>query len=177
MVRHVGPTNRHQEGAYSGVYMDVTKRSSTSALVSSFISISAFTFILMTTACSKKSADSVYNDSFASATCTGQAMENKFIVEWEDGRVTVEQGDDVETFKKTFVKENLENIRLFERDHMIQALHTEVGSSSSSDVNALASTDSWGQDMVQAAALWNQGIQGQNIIVGVVDGFVDVNNA
>jgi subtilisin family serine protease len=37
--------------------------------------------------------------------------------------------------------------------------------------------DYWGQNMVQVSSLWNQGIYGQNVLVGVVDSYVDTSNA
>lgn len=146
--------------------MDVTKRIAVAA--------GAVAGLFFFTACSNKTAGSVFNNSSLSAACSGEALQTKFIVEWEDGHVSVEHGESVESFKENFIQPNLENIRLVEADRRIHALSEPVAEQS---VSTSALNDGWGQEMIRASALWNQGIKGQGVLVGVVDAYVDVNHS
>lgn len=109
-----------------------------------------------------KTVDSVQAQS---ASCSGEALQNRFIVYWEDGKFSVEHSTDVDTFKKEFVAPNLEKIKKFEQDRLVQ-MEAPVASQ-------MASSDSWGQDMIEAKAVWDAGFKGQNVLVGVVDSVVD----
>ncbi|MFM6927231.1 MAG: S8 family peptidase [Bdellovibrio sp.] len=131
--------------------------------------LSAIACVFVFTACSKKSADTVFSDSSAldSAACMGQAIQNKFIVQWEDGKFTVESSANAEDFKKTFIEPQLDNIRKVEFDRQIQLESTSV-------VQASGLTDNWGQNMIQASSAYAQGIYGQGVKVAVVDAYVDV---
>lgn len=132
--------------------------------------LSAAACILVLSACGKKSTETVFpeNGALDSSACMGKAVKNKFIVEWEDGKFSVESSKDADEFKEKFIKPNLENIKQVEFDRLIQLDHANEVTTSS------ASGDSWGQQMIQANALWAQGIYGQNIKIAVVDAFVDV---
>lgn len=119
---------------------------------------------LILSACSNaKTSDSVYAQDQA---CGGQALETRFIVSWEDGHFSVEHAADLETFKKDFVEPNLANIKKFEHDRVVQ-LDTQPQATASNASN------SWGQDLVEAKAVWDAGFTGQGVIVGVVDSVVD----
>ncbi|WII73069.1 S8 family peptidase [Bdellovibrio sp. 22V] len=96
----------------------------------------------------------------------GQAIQNKFIVQWEDGKFTVETAENAEAFTKNFVEPNLEKIRFVEFDRDLQLEKPQT-------VQATAFGDSWGQDKIGARSLWSKGIYGQNIKVAVVDAYVD----
>lgn len=124
--------------------------------------------ILVLSACSQKTSSSVFTQS--SAQCAGQKIENKFIVYWEDGRFTVEHSPDAETFKREFVEPNLALIRQVEHDRVIK-METPAQTA------APSSSDFWGQNQVEADALWNEGITGSGVLVGVVDSTVDTDNA
>ncbi|WP_413585796.1 S8 family peptidase [Bdellovibrio sp. HCB274] len=104
-----------------------------------------------------------------SAACMGQAIKSKFIVQWEDGRFTVESATDAESFKKEFIEPQLDSIRQVEFDRRIQVESTKVSSSSSV-------SDTWGLSMIKANAAYSQGIYGQDVKVAVVDAYVDVSH-
>lgn len=130
----------------------------------------AVAFIFALSACSNnKTSNTVFpeNGALDSNACTGNAIENKFIVQWEDGKFSVESGESADEFKKSFIEPNLEQIRFVEYDRQLKVeTTTEVRSSS---IN-----DSWGQDKISARGVWAEGIYGQNIKVAVVDSIVDV---
>lgn len=134
-------------------------------------SLSAVACVLVLSACGAKSASSVFpeNGALDSSACLGQAIQNKFIVEWEDGKFSVESAANADEFKKNFIEPKLEQIRYVEYDRRIQ---TE----GASEVRASGFTDSWGQDMVSARSVWSQGVYGQNVKVGIVDAYVDVSH-
>ncbi|HWU41970.1 MAG TPA: S8 family peptidase [Bdellovibrio sp.] len=132
--------------------------------------LAAVACALVLSACGKKSAESVFSENGAldSSACLGLAVKNKFIVQWEDGKFSVESAKDADEFKEKFIKPNLENIRQVEFDRVIQLSQpTDVREST-------VSSDTWGQNIIQANALWSQGIYGQNVKVAVVDAYVDV---
>ncbi|MEN0057811.1 MAG: S8 family peptidase [Bdellovibrio sp.] len=135
-------------------------------------SLFAVACVLELAACSNsKSSSSVFpeNGALDSSACMGQAVKNKFIVQWEDGRFTVEAADNADEFTKSFIEPQLENIRHVEFDRVIQL-------ENSSTVYTSTTSDSWGQNLIEAPALWNQGYYGQNIKVAVVDSYVDVSH-
>lgn len=131
--------------------------------------LSAVACIFVLAACSnEKSASTVFpeNGALDSNACLGQAVQNKFIVQWEDGKFTVESAANAEEFTKNFIEPQLEKIRFVEFDRQLQIKKSD-------DVRVAGISDSWGQDMIGARNVWSQGIYGQNVKVAVVDSFVD----
>ncbi|MNJ91120.1 Major intracellular serine protease precursor [compost metagenome] len=136
-------------------------------------SLLAVALIFALSACSNsKTANTVFpeNGALDSSACMGQAIENKFIVQWEDGRFSVESAKNAEEFKKNFIEPQLADIKFVEYDRKLELERPN------DRVQASAYSDSWGQDMIQARSLWQSGIKGQNILVAVVDSYVDVNH-
>ncbi|MEK2647252.1 S8 family peptidase [Bdellovibrio sp. BCCA] len=131
--------------------------------------LSAVACVLVLSSCgNKKSSSSVFpeNGALDSSACMGQAIQNKFIVQWEDGKFTVESAKDADEFTKKFIEPNLENIRYVEYDRRLQVEKTD-------EVRTTGFVDSWGQDKVSVRNVWAQGIYGQNVKVAVVDAYVD----
>jgi subtilisin family serine protease len=103
--------------------------------------------------------------------CLGQKLDNKFLVQWEDGRIdsmTWERGYD--SFIKEFVEPNLENLKRVEFDRLIQ-----LSQPVTPDLNGAYSQD-WGQKNIQADLAWSAGADGHGILVGVVDTWVDASH-
>lgn len=131
--------------------------------------LAAVACVFVLSACSNnKSSSSVFpeNGALDSRACMGQAIQNKFIVQWEDGSFTVEHGQSAEDFKRDFIEPNLEQIRYVEYDRHLQL-------EKAAQIQASGFSDSWGQEMISTRNVWNQGVYGQNIKVGIVDAFVD----
>ena len=136
-------------------------------------SLSAVAFVVVLSACSvQKSAESVFpqNGAMDNRACMGQAIENKFIVQWEDGHFTVEEAANAQVFSKEFIEPRLADIKhvTYDREFKVE--------STTASVQESAYTDSWGQDMIGARQLWAQGIKGEGVAVAIVDSFVDVNH-
>lgn len=125
-------------------------------------------------ACSPKTTVSVFPESekLSDSFCSGQALSTRYVVQWEDGRFTVETAPSLETFKKKVLEPNLENIRKVEYDRVVNfARESSVVTSTPADP-----LDYWGQEMVEVSGVWSQEIYGKDVVVGVVDSFVDVSN-
>lgn len=132
--------------------------------------LSAVACVLVLSSCgNKKSTSSVFpeNGALDSSSCVGQAIQNKFIVQWEDGKFSVESAKDAEEFKKNFLEPQLEKIRFVEFDRHLQIENTD-------SVQVMGISDSWGQNRINAPNVWAQGYYGQNIKVAIVDAVVDV---
>ncbi|MBX2988159.1 MAG: S8 family serine peptidase [Bdellovibrionaceae bacterium] len=114
-----------------------------------------------------KSPDTVLSKS-SSTVCASSRIESRFIVEWEDGRVSVEEAPDADAFKRDFLAAHLQDIRRAEYDHVI-TLQQPVAITPQ-----VTPSEDWGQSIVEAQSLWDEGIQGQGVLVGVVDSRVDV---
>lgn len=142
-----------------------------------FRSIIALTIASVSiSACSPKTTTSVFPESgnYASSRCSGQALTTRYIVQWEDGKFSVETAASLDHFKKDFLEPNLDKIRKVEYDRIVKfERSTDSGTVNTNDLNA---DDYWGQNMVQAGGAWSQGVYGQNVTIGIVDSFVDTTN-
>lgn len=147
--------------------MDVVKR----LLYAKLIALS----LIFSSCAQKKTADTVMT---SSAECTGEAFTNRFIVQWEDGTFSIEHGDSPEEFRDTFVKDNLELIRHVDIDQKIQLQKPQQLNVQNINVEtSVAATMNWGPTMIQAPSLWSQNLKGNDVIVAVIDGMVDVTHA
>ncbi len=99
--------------------------------------------------------------------CGQQMLQTRFLVTWNDGRITLERAQDAEEFKSQFLDKNLALIQHVEFDKILKLHET------SPVVQAQADTQSWGQERIGAPKVWAQNIKGQSIKVAVVDSAVD----
>ena len=93
-------------------------------------------------------------------------MHGNYIVQWEDGRTTIEKDNDLERFKKEFIEKNLDKIKHVEFNKKIYLKDFDAGKVTAS------ATEDWGQQIVEAQSVWNQGIHGNGVSVGIVDAAV-----
>ena len=121
--------------------------------------------------CSQKSTSTVFPDSNnkTSSACTGEQIKTRFIVAWEDGRVSVHSSENKDVFIENFVQPNLFLIKHVEFDRRViltdQIRLVESGTS--------VDSPTWGQTITEAPAVWSQGVLGEGIKVAVVDAAVD----
>lgn len=150
--------------------------------VKKIIGVLSIVFLFAACAENKKTPESVFenrNASLNKPSCQSEMLENKYVVLWEDGRFTFEEGQEESTFKKTFVTNNLKDIKRIYYDRKIKFLSD---SELTSDSSALPLTTSapeqlWGQRMIQAEGAWQQNYFGDGITVGVVDSYVDITHS
>jgi subtilisin family serine protease len=125
--------------------------------------------LTLTTSCSKsKTVESVSTQNNSDA-CLATVVPHRYIIQWEDGSYSIEHGTSDSDFKKEFIEKKLSLIKRVDRDHRIHLKiqnTNEVTASKSGGIN-------WGPDKVEAPAVWSKGFQGQNVLVGVVDGMID----
>lgn len=127
--------------------------------------------VALTGCSSGKTKESVFSEN-AQAYCETNTLSNRYVVQWEDGSITVETtpaGTTDDEFRETFVKDNLALIKHVDRDYQIRLRPM----AKSSDVQVNASSLSWGPERIGADQVWAQGYRGQGVKVGVVDGMID----
>ncbi|MEQ1722107.1 MAG: S8 family peptidase [Pseudobdellovibrio sp.] len=117
----------------------------------------------------QKTSESVFP---VSAACAQGASESRFIVQWEDGRYTIENGSSSDDFREGFVSKNLGLIKHVDNDYRVQ-IRTQ------DELQELAASDftteslSWGPQKIHAPQVWSQGVEGNGVVVAVIDGMVD----
>ncbi len=139
-----------------------------------FASALSLSFILG--ACSNNTMNGVFpntqqetGQSNPDACSSSSLIQNRFIVKWADGHTSVESGENAETFKRKFIAPRMGKITHVEFD---QKLHIQQEQTPAASPN-VDPPPNWGQDIVQASSAWNAGINGQGVLVGVVDAAVD----
>lgn len=137
----------------------------------------AVAFALSLSACSQKSSNTVFPESVNRAqSCSGEMIPDQFIVQWEDGRRSLESAANASDFKKNFVESRLAQIRHVEFNKKIK-LHPAVIRNSGEFQSQASSLVSWGQEAIEAAPVWAAGHKGAGVLVGIVDTAVDVHHA
>lgn len=133
-------------------------------------SLSLTTVAILLSACGAvKTSDNVFPTSVN--VCAESASEKRFIVHWEDGHYTIENGESPEEFRSTFVSQNLEQIKHVDQDMRFK-MHTESVNQFADDTVSTEALN-WGPNQMDAPSLWSQNIQGSDVIIGVIDGMVD----
>jgi subtilisin family serine protease len=130
-----------------------------------------FSALIFLCACSNKSASTVFPESALGKDppCTGEQIKTRFIVQWEDGHVTVVHSENRDVFMEKYLQPNVALIRHVEYDRRV-TLRDQV--QMVPQVTTFETND-WGHQIVQADAVWSQGVLGAGVKVGVVDAAVD----
>lgn len=118
--------------------------------------------------CQSKTSESVFPNQ-AYGACADFTIKKQYLVQWEDGRYTLEKAESDQALRDHFIKENLPLIKHIDRDIKIQM----KSQASTMALNPGTDQYTWAVDRVGARQLWNLGYRGDNVIVGVIDGFVD----
>lgn len=126
----------------------------------------------------EKSTSSVFPESqkTSNAACMGQAIENKYILHWEDGRFSVVENMEKEEFIKNVVEPQLDKLKHVDVDRQIMVRQDDIQQQTQVTESAV-NAKTWHLSMIEASSLWSQNIFGQGVTVGVVDSFVDVDHA
>ena len=118
-----------------------------------------------------KTTDTVFPS--ATDVCAESASQKRFIVGWEDGTYTVEDGESPEQFRSEFVSKNLHLIRHVDQDQRLKIQIDKSDASQFAGSEVTTQALNWGPSAIDAQAVWSQSIEGAGVIVGVVDGMVD----
>ena len=103
--------------------------------------------------------------------------DKRFIVQWEDGTYTIETGASSEEFRSGFVNKNLSLIKHVDNDYRVKLTNQESLVVNMDESPIQTESLNWAAQQVSAPALWNQGFNGAGVVIGVVDGMVDVSHA
>ncbi len=117
-----------------------------------------------------KTTESVFPEQ-ASLECRNSTLSKRYIVKWEDGTYSIEHAESDNDLRENFISQKINQIKHIDRDIYIQTKQ------SNSEITEQAAPTNWGPEKIDADLVWAQGFRGQNIIVGVVDGFVDKSHA
>lgn len=105
--------------------------------------------------------------------CREQQVSNEFLVQWADGRITKESGENREQFFEDFIEPHMDQIIHVEHDHQVRLPQAELGIQSDEDDEDKSYIDNWGITATHAAPAWDQGVRGQKVVVAVIDSGVD----
>lgn len=137
----------------------------------SYICILFLSAILLSACAQNKSSDSVFPENTSSSSCsTDTLLKNKFIVNYEDGRIEVVEMENREVFVRHFLEPKLDQIKHVEYDQLI--VLDDPQSSTQLDITP-NNSGLWGPGKIQADSVWAEGIDGTGVLVGVVDAAVD----
>ncbi|MFN7453429.1 MAG: S8 family peptidase [Pseudobdellovibrionaceae bacterium] len=128
--------------------------------------------LLLISCADTKSSSSVFPESSQGTTgCTAEKLETQFIVQWEDGRISVEKGENAELFKENFIADHLQNIKHVEFDKPIRIQDSAVERQALNP--QFYAPDNWQISSVKADQVWSQGVTGLGVTVAIVDAPVD----
>jgi subtilisin family serine protease len=124
-------------------------------------------FFALTTlaACGQSSSPETTVFPKTSAACSSTAVANQYVVRWKDGTTVVYKGSSRDEILKDVVEPNLDKIEFAEQDQKVRAPKEP----SRLSVETAAVNTDWGQQIVEAQAAWDQGYDGQGVLVAVID--------
>lgn len=105
-----------------------------------------------------------------SESCAAEALANRFVVRFKDGRTQVIEAPSKAEFLAGFVEENWHRIEYAEHDFKV---HADVGALTTATTLA----NNWGVIRIEADSLWTQSVFGNGVTVAVVDSGVDITHS
>ena len=114
--------------------------------------------------------------------CLKQVIPNQFLVQWEDGQISLEYGSSKEQFEKEFVEAHLDQIKIVEQDYQIK-IPLNIKSELSIQNSSNKQDPLWGVHNINVEEAWDQNVKGsymnaqgneEHIIVAVLDDGMDI---
>ena len=139
-----------------------------------FLSVGA---VLSLAACQQKSPESVFPESSQkTSACPEQSIPTEFLVVWEDGTRSLVRSENAELFKENFLNKHLDRVKHVEFNKVLK-LNDRLRPSLEQATGQVQQTgtelDTWGQSKVESQSVWDQGVEGHGIKVGIIDSMVD----
>ncbi len=126
------------------------------------------TLVLLVACSPKKDVSGVFpeKEDTQASTCTADRMSSQFIVQWEDGHISIENEFDADAFSRNFIEPRLLAIKHVEFDKEISVNDTTTYEKSGT---ALDTPDNWGEMRIGADKALAEGVDGEGVLVAVVD--------
>lgn len=134
--------------------------------------IVVFIAVFLTACGEEKTAESVFPRT--SPSCEPLSLPGRYVVYWEDGRVSLEKAQSRQNLIDRLVKPRLHEIRRVEPDQWIQVTQREKLRNSSGQSDELSLQ--WGAGAAEAQWAWRMGLRGQGSVVAVIDSQVDIDH-
>lgn len=125
---------------------------------------------LLLAACGENATETVEQFQKTSAECAATAVPNRFIVHWNNGHTSVEKAVDRETFIREVLRPRQSEIDFAEHDQIVRRSDAVLTPLSETDPDLI----NWGQETIEAPQVWSAGIDGDGVIVAVIDSGVDI---
>ena len=100
--------------------------------------------------------------------CDEQVIQGEYIVNWKDGRTTIETAENDKKFFKNFLEKNEQDISFAEPHYEVTPLE-----GSFVQQRDWGGALNWGADKVHAADAWDSSFKGQGVIVAIIDSGFD----
>lgn len=136
-----------------------------------FRSLVFVTAVFALTACGKQKSGSATVEK-VSEECSGQAVPNRYVVNYFDGTHEIKIAESDEQLEKDFLEPNQERIKFTEHDFMVKIHNDGVHAMD----GIVTSSDNWGQANANAGAAWQQNIRGEGVTVAIIDTGMDINH-
>ncbi len=137
----------------------------------------AFASIALLLGCKNEKATTpppVLNE--VTSACSKTVINNRFLVHWKDGSITLEHAADREAFLKEIAEPDADDIAWAENDHTVK-LPRQLPKAFGNSIEEMGSVSAdWGQKLIEAPEAWNQNIKGEGVIVAVIDSGVDISH-
>ena len=106
--------------------------------------------------------------------CAETAVANRYIVRWKNGTTSVATDMDRNEVAEKIIEPNIDAIDFAEPDQKIR----QAPPSDNGQMKAQATEDeNWGQARTEVSTAWAQGIEGEGVIVAVIDSGADTLHA
>jgi len=124
--------------------------------------------------CEKSKVAEVFPESQSSlsAACSESVISNEYLVKFKTGETRALRYDTLHSFIANFVTPQLSYLEHVEYHKMIRV--TPAHATLNSSTPAPRASTSWGQDIIESAALNRLGFMGQEIVIAVIDTATDI---
>lgn len=127
----------------------------------------SLSLILLTACGQQKTVANVYES--ATDSCSGDVIPKSFVVKYKDGRMEKVSAASEQEFLDGYLSPNLDQVEFAEPDYRV---HAAVQAATA--ITPVTFTDNWGSQRIGAAALWQQNVRGDGVIVAVIDSGMDI---
>lgn len=119
-----------------------------------------------------KSSSTVFPESrgLGTSVCSGARINDQFIVEWENGDITLEHAENSDTFTRDFLEPKLNEIHRVEFNKHLRVFG---GTPAQCPAKSAGFNPEWHLDIIGAKQAWAQNARGAGVTVAVVDTGVD----